>query len=260
MVAVSTAVADQLDRANVVVAYDGIDPDEFHPGRAGHFRARIGVPDDVALVGMAGRIDTWKGVEVLLDATPELQQQRPGLQVVIAGPPVAGKEGYAERLGARAAGMAGVHWLGPRSDVAELIADLDVLVAPSTEPEPFGLTLVEALASGVVVVATAAGGHLEILGTDALGGPGGPGGSEGQGGPDGPGGRLVPPSDPVRLAEGVLALLPAGPSSTNARRQRPVRHPAAPSGDLPAVFGAAFSGKRRRLGRATPGRRRSVSS
>lgn len=219
VVAVSSAVAAQLDPGNVVVEYDGVDPTEFCPCRAGTFRARIGVPDAAALVGSAGRIDIWKGVDVLLDAVPELQRRRPDLHVAVAGAPVAEKGDYAAQLSRRAARLPAVHWLGPRSDVAEMIADLDVLVLPSTEPEPFGLAVIEALASGVPVVATAAGGPLEILGPH----------------PD-VNGRLISGGDAVALADAVLSLLPPGPSSTEQRRSRPVLTPATPPGDLPALF------------------------
>ena len=229
VVAVSNAVAAQLDPANLVVRYDRADPQEFHPGRAGSFRVRAGLPDDATVVGAVGRIDTWKGLDVLLDAVAELQRRRPGLQVVVAGGPVAGKEEFGRRLAARAAALVGVHWLGPRDDVAELIADLDVLVLPSTEPEPFGLSVVEALASGVPVVATAAGGPLEILGSDP-----------------GVAGRLIPPRDPAALAAAVLELLPSGPSSCEGRRRRPVLPAATPAGDLAGVFDAALATGRRR--------------
>ena len=50
----------------------------------------------------------------------------------------------------------------PRTDVPDLLADLDVFVLPSTEPEPYGLVVVEALASGTPVVVTDAGGPREI--------------------------------------------------------------------------------------------------
>jgi glycosyltransferase involved in cell wall biosynthesis len=203
VIAISNPVAAQLEGANVVIVHDEADPDEFLPRRAGVFRASAGIPDHVPLVGTVGRIDTWKGLDVLLDAVPPMQSAHPSLQVVIAGPTVLDKEGYADQLAVRAAGMPGVHWLGARSDVAELFADLDVFVMASTLPEPFGLVMIEALASGVPVVATAAGGPLEIL---AEAGPAA--------------GRLIQPGDPGELATAVLLLLGSGETSTSIRRGR----------------------------------------
>ena len=245
VIAISPAVGVQLDPGNVVVTLDQPDPAVFHPGRAGRFRAKVGIPDDVPLIGSAGRIDTWKGVDVLLDAVPSLQAARPNVEVVIAGSGVQGKEGYAEQLASRAARISGIHWLGPRTDVADLLADLDVFVLPSIQPEPFGLSLVEALASGVPAVATAHGGPVEILnrlGTDA--------------------GRLVPPGDPAALATATIELLPRLPSSTAVRRARRVLREADPP-PFPRLFDDALdrfnrtSGRWRR-GRERPGRPRNA--
>ncbi len=223
VIAVSHAVAAQLDGHNVVVCYDEADPAEFSPNRAGTFRAGMGIGDDVPLIGAAGRIDTWKGYDVLLDAVGAVQAARPGVEVVVAGPVVRGKEEYARGLAARAAGMTGVHWLGPREDMGAFMADLDVFVLPSTQPEPFGLVVVEALASGVPVVATAAGGPPEILGLEP-----------------GRRGRLVPPGDPAALAGAAIGLVPPGPSSMARRRDRPVLRPAGRTAGLAEVFDALW--------------------
>ncbi len=228
VIAISGAVAAQLDARNLVIVRDQADPTEFSPGQAGAFRARAEVPDMAPLVGSVGRIDTWKGLDVLLDAVPAMQAAQPALQVAIAGPTVPGKEDHAELLEKRAAGMPGVHWLGQRSDVAELLADLDVFVLPSTQPEPFGLVVSEALTSGVPVVATAAGGPQEFLGE--LGSAAG---------------RLVTPGDAGELAGAALELLSsAGPTSTERRRRRssllPDRAPDAAS--FPQVFEAVVGG------------------
>ena len=88
-------------------------------------------------------------------------------------------------------------------EAGDLIADLDCLAYPSTTPEPWGLALVEALACGVPVVATEAGGPVEIL----------------TGLPQA--GRLVRPCDAKALGDAVAAVLPAA-TSTVARRGRPV--------------------------------------
>src|SRR5262249_59851854 len=51
VICMSEAIAAQLDPANVEVVYDTVDPVEFHPGLAGRFRDRVGIPDDAPLVG-----------------------------------------------------------------------------------------------------------------------------------------------------------------------------------------------------------------
>jgi glycosyltransferase involved in cell wall biosynthesis len=217
VLAVSGTVAAQLPGANVQVVTEEADPSEFWPGRAGRARARYGLADDTMVTGYVGRIDTWKGVDVLLDAIPLLGQA----QVVVAGGPVAGKESYFLSMAERAR-LLGAHWLGqlPGPLAADLIADLDCLIYPSTTPEPFGLAVVEALACGVPVVSTDAGGPREVM----AGLP-----------PEA--GRLVPPGDAAALASAVLAVLalPPGSTSTNLRQARPVlRAGAAPP--YPEIF------------------------
>jgi glycosyltransferase involved in cell wall biosynthesis len=259
VIAVSAAVAAQLDPVNLVVITDEADPATFGPDRAGRFRSRLGLADDAPVVGSVARIDTWKGFGVLLDAVPALTAARPGLQLLVAGAPVPGKEDYEAGLRARAGVLPGVHWLGPRSDVGDLMADLDVFVQASTEPEPFGLVLVEALACGVPVVAAAAGGPLEILGRDPATGsadPAAPGDQTGpagvtQGDPpaDHPPSRLVPPGDAAALAAAVLALLPAS-TTTAARRARPARGSAGQARFAEVFDQVAAAGR--------PGRRRGI--
>lgn len=232
VVAVSAAVAAQLPSARTVVVTDEADPLRFSPARAGRFRAAAGIGDEVALVGSVARLDTWKGFDTLLDAFPLVRASRPDCELVVAGAAVPGKEAYAAALEGRARAMGAVHWLGPRHDIPELMADLDVFVQVSTEPEPFGLVVVEALASGVPVVAGAEGGPLEILGADAASGPTAAG-------------RLVPPGDPAALARAVLELLPAGPSGAGPRRSRPpLRSPVA--GRFSALFASVTGADGRR--------------
>jgi glycosyltransferase involved in cell wall biosynthesis len=212
VVAVSAAVAAQLDPANVTVITDEADPVQFRPDRAGKFRTAAGIDDQVPLVGSVARLDTWKGFEVLLDAYPAIRAGRPQVELVVAGGVVAGKEDYAARLEARAAALPGVHWLGPRRDIGDLMADLDFFVQVSTEPEPFGLVIVEALACGVPIVAGAAGGPVEIL-------------AEAEHDARALSGRLVEPGDAAALAAATLALLPTGSDAARRRARRPLRRP-----------------------------------
>lgn len=224
VLAVSGPVAAQLEGSPVKVVHDELGPEDgFAPDNAGRFRPAEGIPDGAVLVGAAGRFDTWKGYEVLLRAVPAIRQARPDVEVVVAGGVVPGKEDYADHLAKTAAGTEGVRWLGSRSDMADLLADLDLLVLPSTEPEPYASVAVEALASGVPVVATDHGGSPEMLG---------------QFGPAA--GALVPPGDDRALADAVLRVLPEGPSSVERRRARPAMRE--PAGRIVEEFERVLSG------------------
>ncbi len=218
VLAASGAVADQLPGAATRLAYELAAPQDFVPGRAGRARALYGLDDAVPTVGYVGRVDTWKGVDVLLEAFELVKERHPGAAAVVAGGKVRGTEAYYRGLEARA-GVTGALWLGPLpgAEAADLMADLDVLAYPSTGPEPWGLTLVEALACGVPVVATDAGGPREML---AGLGPGVA--------------RLVPPGDVAGLADALGALLPAA-TSTGARRARPALR-LGPPPPYPAIF------------------------
>jgi glycosyltransferase involved in cell wall biosynthesis len=213
VVAVSYAVAAQLDPANVVVLDEHLDAAEFAPRNAGEFRARVGVTDDAMLVGAIGRLDPLKGFDVLLDAfarvrassardTPGERPGDAGPRLVIVGAPVLGQESYGAGFARRCAGAEGVLLLMSRDDIPAVVADLDVLALPSIEPESYGLVLVEALASGVPVVTTDHGGPPEIAVRAEPGSA-----------------RLVPPGDAGALADAITALLPPR-TSTAARRRR----------------------------------------
>jgi len=214
VVAMSEAIASQLDRRNVRVIIDDVEAGVFGPLRAVRFRRTCAIPDDAALVAGAGRIDTWKGFDVLLDAWPLIKAKRPDAHLVVAGPAVSGKEEYESALAARAASLADVHWVGPRSDIADLYADSDVFVLASTEPEPFGLVVIEALASGCPVVVTDHGGAPETLERC----PGG--------------GLKVPPNNPEALAFAVCELLPETSSTTGRLRRDTLWHPQVPRFDV----------------------------
>jgi len=221
VICMSSAIADQLPDAATVVIEETADPDEFSPARAGHFRAGAQIPDDAPLIGGAGRIDTWKGFDVLLDAFELVRTSVPDAQLVIAGGAVTGKEWLAEQLATRAAAIPGAHWLGPRTDIPEVLADLDCFVLPSTEPEPYGLVAVEALASGVPVVMTDGGGPREIAAAATPGAA-----------------VLVPPADATALAEAITRRVTSdGPTSTEFRSTRTaLRTPE------PERFAAVFRG------------------
>ncbi len=239
VIAVSQAVADQLSAAGgladkVVVVHEGTTPADHSPARAGRARPKLNLADDQPLVGYVGRIDTWKGVEVLLDAVPLLREFVPSAQVVIAGGPVQGKEAYAARLESRARDS-GTVWVGQVSgpEAADILADLDCMAYPSSGPEPWGLSLVEALASGVPVVSTDAAGPKEVAAGLAPASA-----------------RLVAPGDAAALASAVASLLPDRTSAGQRRARQPLLQ--IPTPPYPEIFASAAARRlcKRAIGRA----------
>jgi glycosyltransferase involved in cell wall biosynthesis len=211
VIAVSYAVAAQLDPANVVVLDEHLDADEFAPAHAGLFRRRVGIPDDSPVLGAVARLDPLKGLDVLLSAHAIARARRPDLQLVLVGNPVLGQEAYADDLRARVAATPDVHLFEGRADVPDVMADLDVLALPSIEPESYGLVLVEALASGTPAIATDHGGPPEIVARAAPGTA-----------------RVVPPGDADALAAAALALLPSATSPERRRARLPAFTPPPP--------------------------------
>jgi glycosyltransferase involved in cell wall biosynthesis len=185
------------DPERLRVIPEGIEPDAFdlgwEPDRVAAFRRELGVPEGHAVVAIIGRLTRLKGHTVFLDAMARVVERRPETCALIVGAAAPRHAAYADALKARAARLAlsgRVVFAGSRADIAEVLQACDLVVSASTQPEAFGRTLVEAMAAGVPVVATAHGGALDIVA-------------------DGETGHLVQPERPEPLAEAVLKVLGA---------------------------------------------------
>ena len=154
----------------VVVIPDGIDLSEFDVTVSGaRIRQELRIPPDVPLVGFVGRFDPWKGADVFVRAAAEMAKRWPDARFLMCGGDLPGYEAYAAgvRRLANELGLGGrIHftgWTYRMDDIPEVMAALDVLVHTSTRPEPFGLVLVEAMATGKPVVASDDGGVPEVV-------------------------------------------------------------------------------------------------
>lgn len=112
------------------------------------------------------RLVEWKGIHVILEALqllgPEIGSDR--VELTIAGDNVMGPSSYRDALRATAASSRfSVTFVPHQKDVAPLLASHDVLVHASTRPEPFGQVVVQGLAYGLAVLASADGGPAEII-------------------------------------------------------------------------------------------------
>jgi alpha-1,6-mannosyltransferase len=138
----------------------GVDLEHFRPGRADRVqtRRRFALPLDRPVVLYVGRLAREKRLDVVLDGWPAVERAT-GAVLVIAG---AGREEQALRT---RAGDAAVTWLPYQADremVARLHGAADLYLSPG-EWETFGLSALEAMASGVPVVTPASGAGWELV-------------------------------------------------------------------------------------------------
>ncbi|MEX2592998.1 MAG: glycosyltransferase family 4 protein [Anditalea sp.] len=147
------------------VIYNGIDyRPYFDPAAA--LRKELSISEDDILIGMIGRVSHWKGQSYFLDLAEKLSQSYPNLVFVIAGDAFPGSEHLYEEMEEQIVEYGleeKVFTLGFRSDVPEILAALDIFVLPSILPDPLPTVILEAMASGKPVVATAHGGACEMI-------------------------------------------------------------------------------------------------
>jgi glycosyltransferase involved in cell wall biosynthesis len=134
---------------------------------------------------VASRWNGWKGHRTLLEAWDTAGA--PGHLVVLGGPPLSGESVDVAALVADLDEPGSVSVVGEVADSATAYEEADVVVVPSDQPEPFGLIAIEAFARGRPVIASAAGGLLEIV-------------------TPGENGWFFPPKDVVALAEVLSSL------------------------------------------------------
>jgi alpha-1,6-mannosyltransferase len=165
----SAFVAGELERAGVegVVRVSlGVDLERFHPRRreyATETRRRHGLPAGPLAI-YVGRLAAEKEVELLLAAWPEVER-RTGARLVLVG------DGPAKRRLQRRAGSERFTWLPFQPDrdrLADLLAGADLAVAPCSI-ETFGLSALEALASGTPLVSADRGGVAETVARSGAG-------------------------------------------------------------------------------------------
>lgn len=171
--AISDAVSDQVRAQSLVrprrmeVIWNGVDTERFSPAVDGrNCRAQLVGDEEVMLGGVVGRLSHWKGQSLLIQAAKLLAHRNEALKFVIAGSPAPGQEALLDQLqhDAAAAGMRErIRFVPYTDETPQLMAALDFLVLPSILPEPFGLVLVEAMASGRSVIAPSEGGPQEIV-------------------------------------------------------------------------------------------------
>lgn len=174
----------------VRLVYNGVSVQPFENAQLSdthRLRSDLGIPPDVPVVGSFSRLSYWKGQHILLKAVRNL----PNVHVLLVGKALFGEDQYVTELQtlAEAPELVGrIHWLGFRTDIPSLMAVCTIIAHTSTEPEPFGRVIVEGQLAQRPVIATAAGGAIELI-------------------KDGETGRLVPPNNYEALSTAIFELL-----------------------------------------------------
>jgi L-malate glycosyltransferase len=191
MISVSHFVAhvvertERFPRSKNQVIWNGEDLTRFAPGSAAAaeaLRAELGLTAVDCLATCVGSLTPVKDHATQLDALAALAQAHPGLRLLVVGdgPERAALAARAAPLGER------VRFLGHRRDVPQILQASDLYVQTSLT-EGFSNAILQAMAVGLPVVATAVGGNLELVPATC--------------------GTLVPPRDPARLAAALSDLV-----------------------------------------------------
>jgi glycosyltransferase involved in cell wall biosynthesis len=168
----SRYTADSIERvygdAPVVTLTYPIDTQPPPPSAADRLAVRreLNTPDDAVVIVQVSRMEAWKGHATVIEALGRLRARPQWIWWVVGGAQRPEESSYVSGLmsSARALGIEDrVRWLGERQDVHRLLAAADLHCQANLAPEPFGIAYVEALAAGLPVVASAAGGVLEIV-------------------------------------------------------------------------------------------------
>ncbi len=139
--------------------------------RGRSIRPALGLAHDHLVVGTVAQVCRRKGIDLLLDVARILLPEFPRLVFVIAGPVGHQEDAFAERMMQLAQDPAfdgRVRFLGPRSDVPDVLASTDVFFLP-TRAEGFPVAVLEAMAAGLPVVASDVSGIHEMIAAPELG-------------------------------------------------------------------------------------------
>jgi glycosyltransferase involved in cell wall biosynthesis len=180
------------DGVPVAVVYAPVDvsPPRLSAAERAAVRAEFRTPGDAVVIIQASRMQAWKGHRVVLEALDRLSGVSAWVWWIAGGSQRPEEAAYVDTLvaSARRSGIGDrLRWLGERQDVRRLLAAADVHCQANVAPEPFGIAYVEALAAGLPVVASSAGGAIEIVDDSC--------------------GVLVPPGDAEALARALEPLI-----------------------------------------------------
>lgn len=176
-------------RISTVHNFVDVDQFQFNRGSREWVRDELGIEASRTVGVILGTVMRKKGLHYAIEALPRILRQAPDFHLLIVGSPRPRDMAYQQQLHQQAKNLGVEHritWAGTRNDVAALLNAADLLVSASLE-ENFPISVLEAMACGLPVVATHVGGVPECV-------------------VDGVTGRLVPLKDVNALTQAVIEL------------------------------------------------------
>ncbi|MBI5477136.1 MAG: glycosyltransferase family 4 protein [Ignavibacteriales bacterium] len=156
-------------------------------------RGELKILEDTLVIGTISRIDRAKGLSELVNAFSGIKNQTKQVKLVIVGEPTYGEENYNLELRELVNNLSlndSVLFTGYRDDIPQILSSFDIFALPSYE-EAFGYVFIEAMAAGLPVVSTNAGGVKDII-------------------QEGINGFTIPPRDIFSIRDCLLKLLNDG--------------------------------------------------
>ena len=153
----------------IPVVYNGLDARIYHKAPNNELHLRFGIPPGTPIVGILGVLARWKGQVEFIKMAKRLIEAGTNAHFVIIGDEIydtsgeRGFRGVLEKQVSESGLTQRVHLAGYAKDPATALNGIDVLVHASIRPEPFGRVVIEAMAVGIPIVASALGGVLEII-------------------------------------------------------------------------------------------------
>lgn len=173
VVAVSKAVREHLCHSRfikddkVTVIYNGIDNDDFHPGKdTDYLKQELNIPQDSLVIGMIGRVNAWKGQGDFLEAVEPILAEHEDVYAVMVGGVFEGEEWRMDELKSKISQSPYKNRIvieDFRKDTPYIHNLFDIFVLPSTNPDPLPTVVLEAMASGRPVISYNHGGAMEMV-------------------------------------------------------------------------------------------------
>lgn len=161
----------------IPVFYDGLSEKLFFKNPSLELKKQLGLSEHSILIGHAAALTPWKGQMVFIEAAKKILENNPRslnkFHFVIIGSPIYktnSDKSFDQTLKDKVAALKlqdHIHFIPFIKNSREIYDNIDLFVHSSTEPEPFGRVILEALFCEKPVVAAGAGGVLEIMSLDS---------------------------------------------------------------------------------------------